>query len=369
MALKESLTRLLRPLARRLPAALRAPLTRWWYAGALRWPFRFGYGRRRAQERTRFATEEVVNDLPPIFVHWSLNYLQPRLRTFGFASAEEFFAQRILQAAHENGRPPRIVSLGAGNCDSEIAVAQTLQAQGLEAFRFECLDLTPDMLQRGRALAAASGLAAQFTFVRADFNHWRPAGHYDVVIANQSLHHVVRLEALFDAIAQAIGANGVLLVSDTVGRNGHQRWPEALALVQEFWRELPESYRYNVQLRRHEAQFGNWDCAQEGFEGIRAQDILPLLVQRFGFAFFYAYANLVDPFIDRSFGPHFDPARDWDCDFIARVQARDEQEIEAGRIKPTHLLAALRNARDLQPQVWRHLTPAFCLRPPDAAAG
>ena len=131
---------------------------------------------------------------------------------------------------------------------------------------------------------------------------------YDVVMANQSLHHVVELEHLFDAIASAIGDQGIFITSDMIGRNGHQRWPEALAMLQEFWRELPESHRYNLQLRRQEHEFMNWDCSVEGFEGVRAQDILPLLIDRFGFRFFLAFGNLVTPIVDRSFGWYLDQA-------------------------------------------------------------
>ena len=44
------------------------------------------------------------------------------------------------------------------------------------------------------------------------------------------------------------------------------------------------------------------------FEGIRAQDILPLLVERFTFDEFIGFGNVIDPFVDRSFGPNFDIA-------------------------------------------------------------
>ena len=148
-----------------------------------------------------------------------------------------------------------------------------------------------------------------------------------------------------------------------IGRNGHMRWPEALAVVEEFWKEFPREYRYNCQLRRQEDTYGNWDCSVEGFEGIRAQEILPLMSQRFAFDLFFAYGNVIDPFIDRGFGPHFKVEREWDRGFIDRVHARDEEEILSGRIKPTHMFAAARRDGDVQTLVWRHLTPEFCARP------
>ena len=49
-----------------------------------------------------------------------------------------------------------------------------------------------------------------------------------------------------------------------------------------------------------EEQYENWDCSEEGFEGIRAQDILKLLNKNFYFKKFLAYGNLIDIFIDRN---------------------------------------------------------------------
>ncbi len=323
------------------------------------------YEARIAQETTRFADEVDVNALPGIFHYWSNTYLRPIQESFGFSHPEDFFAKSIRDHAEQMGRAPRVVSVGSGNCDAEVRIAASLKSSGLAEFTIECLDLTAPMLERGRQLASENGLARHFEFTRADFNRWRPTGHYDVVMANQSLHHVVDLEHLFDAIASAIGDQGIFVTSDMIGRNGHQRWPEALALLQEFWRELPESHRYNLQLRRQEHEFMNWDCSVEGFEGVRAQDILPLLIDRFGFRFFLAFGNLVTPIVDRSFGHHFDVNGEWDRGFIDRVQARDQAEIEAGRIKPTHMMAILGNDRSVRPVVYKHLTPEFCMRRPD----
>lgn len=351
--------RMLRKLAPILPPEVRVRLKH-----AL--PSQLGaasdYAARVAQETGRFAGEVDVNALPEIFHYWSNTYLRPMQEAFGFAHPEDFFAKQILGHADEIRAAPRIVSIGSGNCDAEVRIASSLRASGLAEFKIECLDLTEPMLGRGKQLATESGLASHFEFTRADFNEWRPAARYDIVMANQSLHHVTELEHLFDSIASAIGERGVFITSDIIGRNGHQRWPEALTILQEFWRELPESYRYNLQLRRQEHEFLNWDCSVEGFEGIRAQDILPLLIERFGFKFFLAFGNLITPIIDRSFGHHFDAQREWDRDFIDRVHARDQAEIEAGRIKPTHMMAVMSNDRSVRPVCFKHLSPEFCVR-------
>lgn len=325
-----------------------------------------GYADRLRAELDTFADQVDVHALPEIFHYWSNTYLRPILESFGFSHPEAFFAHYLERAMRERpGRTARFASLGCGNCDAEIRIAQMLVARGCTDFRLECMDINPAMLARGREAAQQAGLSAQVVPVEQDFNHWHPAHVYDAVMANQSLHHMLELERVFDNVAVAIGEDGVFLASDMIGRNGHRRWPEALAIVREFWRELPTGHRYNLQLRRQEDDFLDWDCSVAGFEGIRAQDILPLLVERFGFELFVAWGNVIDPFIDRGFGHHFDAAGAWDRGFIDRVHARDVAALRSGEVKPTHLIAVMRNDRSLTPSVWENLTPAFSIRRPD----
>ncbi len=321
------------------------------------------YESRIVSELATFEHNEVVHDLPAIFHYWSNTYLRPKIEAFGFSHPDDFFVKQLVNCMAPHDGRSRFVSIGAGNCDTEIRVANALREQGHSNFVIECLELNPVMLARGRDLAASAGLSAHVVPVQADFNRWNPDGNYHAVMANQSLHHVMNLEGLFDAVAMAIKAmNGTLITSDMIGRNGHQRWPEALALVEEFWQELEPQYHYNHQLKRQEDTFVNWDCSTEGFEGIRAQDILPLLAKRFHFDLFVPFANVISPFIDRSFGPNFDVNSDRDRAFIDRVHARDELEINAGNLKPTQMFAVLSLDRSRPSKHTGHLSPAHCTR-------
>jgi SAM-dependent methyltransferase len=300
------------------------------------------YSDRLRQETSRFAGELDINNLPAIFHYWSNKYLRPELEAFGYKHPEHFFETEFAKIVEASpGRISRFASLGSGNGDAEVRIAQGLLARGLTEFCIDCLELTPEMNVRTTELALQSGVAAQIRAVAVDLNDWNPEFPYAAIMANQSLHHMVELERIFDTVRRAMASDGRFLVSDMIGRNGHQRWPEALKIVREFWSELPGHYRHNLQLNRTETNFLDWDCSSEGFEGIRSQDILALLHQRFHFEVFLPFANVIDPFIDRSFGHHFDAEAEWDRNFIDRVHARDEQELRAGNIKPTHLIAVL----------------------------
>ncbi|MBN8727253.1 MAG: class I SAM-dependent methyltransferase [Xanthomonadales bacterium] len=354
---------ILRPLARHLPEILKRPLRTWLPGSSATVLESAGYAERMAAEQAIFADQLEVHDLPAIFHYWSNTWLRPELEKHGFSNPDEFFVHYLERTAGEIGRPLRAASLGCGNCDTEIRIARGLVERGVRDFTIECIDINEAMLERGRQLAAAEGVAAHIAPLRGDFNRWQPVSRYEAILANQSLHHVVNLEGLFSAIEQALLPEGRFITADMIGRNGHMRWPEALAIVQEYWQELPEDYRWNRQLKRQEHVFMDWDCSTEGFEGIRAQDILPLLVERFGFEFFFAFGNLVDPFIDRGFGPHFDAEAGWDRGFIDRVHRRDEAEMRKGTITPTHMLAVLRRRPYHGPLRCRPgLEPSRCVR-------
>lgn len=185
---------------------------------------------------------------------------------------------------------------------------------------------------------------------------------YDGVMANQSLHHVTHLEHLFDQVKHGLHADGSFVISDMIGRNGHQRWPESLDIVNKFWKELPNSYKFNVLLNRFEKEYDNWDCSKEGFEGIRAQDVLPLLLQRFKCEKFVGFGSAIDIFVDRCFGHNFNPKSEWDQELIDRVHALDEDGLKSGKLTPTHMVAVFVKELKVTPFYFRGLEPALSIR-------
>jgi len=213
------------------------------------------------------------------------------------------------------------------------------------------------MLSRGTELARQCGLADRFVFQEADLSKWHPEQSTPIVMAHHSLHHMVPLEQIFENVRQAIGKDGYFLSCDMIGRNGHMRWPEALAIVHDLWRTMPDRYKYNHLLSRYEELYDNW-------EGIRAQDILPLLVKNFHFESFVAYGNLPDVFVDRAFGHNFDTTNPEDTAFIDRIATMSDHLIDEGVLKPTQMAAAMRLEPCAPPRCYKHWTPEFCIRHP-----
>jgi SAM-dependent methyltransferase len=306
-----------------------------------------------------------VHELPPIFHYWSHKYLRPKLESLGFSHPDDLYVHYISRLARSNPESVcNVLSLGAGNCDAEVHLSELLIKAGITNFVFHCLEINPEMLARGRRLAQDHNLASHFTFIERDVNSWDAQISYDIVIANQSLHHFVELELLFEKTRRCLRDDGFFLTNDMIGRNGHMRWPEALELLQACWSLLDEKHRWNCRLGRYEEVYENWDCSREGFEGIRSQDILPLLVKSFHFDCFLGFSNVINVFVDRAFGHNFDPSDPRDCYFIDFVSQLDDYFIEAGKFKPTQMIAAMTKTGGSALRTYKHLTPEFCVRNP-----
>ncbi len=324
------------------------------------------YADRVKDELDHFGQVENVHDLPAIYNYWSEGHLRPLLKELGFPSLDSFFLDPLVARC---GRGPtvRVVSLGSGNGELELGLAGSLRAAGFDNFSIRRLELNEAMRERAASQAEAVGLGPFLIDEEADLNFWEPSEEHDVVIANHSLHHVCELERLFGVVHRSLALDGVFIVNDMIGRNGHMRWPEALDLLQRIWAEMPDRYRFNHQLKRHEERYENWDCSTEGFEGVRAEDILPLLNSCFHPEVFLAFANVIDVFIDRGFGHNFDPEHGEDREFIESVARFDEAALALGLVKPTHLIAHYRRER-VECRFIPPLSPSFSVRDPAAPA-
>ncbi|WP_019498101.1 class I SAM-dependent methyltransferase [Pseudanabaena sp. PCC 6802] len=327
------------------------------------------YSEKIQQEIEYYKEVANVHDLPPIFHYWSHNYLLPRLNSLGFSNLQNFYISYIEQVAVQDPTSTcTILSLGAGNCDTEIALALALLKKNITNFTFTCIDINHHMLERAKQLILEYHLLSQFDFIETDINSWEVNEKYQIIIANQSLHHFVNLEILFDKIYVALDDLGFFLSHDMIGRNGHMYWPEALEILLPLWSVLEDRHKWNHLLNRFEFIYENWDCSVEGFEGIRSQDILPLLLKKFKFDSFLGFANLINVFIDRCFGHNFKVDNPHDCYFIDFVARLDNYYIEIGKIKPTQMIAAMTKVSVSRTKIYKHLTPEFCVRLPDVTS-
>jgi ubiquinone/menaquinone biosynthesis C-methylase UbiE len=350
-------------LKKYVPAPLRP------YARALKQAItprkRMTYEERLKAELHVFSAKQQIYDLPAIAHYWSNKFLVPMIEPLGFRNSMEMFRNHIAQVcARYPDQTCSVLSIACGDSAPDINTAQWLLENNIRNFQFECRDLNEEVLSRGRHSASEKGLDHHFTFVPSDINAWEPDRQYHVVLAIQCLHHFVELERLFDKIQRLLHPSGFFMTDDMIGRNGHRRWPEAKKHVKRLWKELPMEYKRNHSFGTQDKRVDDRDYYEGSFEGIRSQDILPLLVKRFHFEAFAGFGNIVDVFIDPRYGPNFDPQKEWDRTFIDKVHALDIREIDSGRVKPTHMYAAMTVTPVANPKFIRHWNAEFCVRHP-----
>lgn len=296
------------------------------------------YADRIRSELTFYRDVESVHDLPVSQHYVNNTHLRPLLlERFGFGTFSEMVAHYFQNVSERLGRPLEVLSLGSGNCDFELELVETHGLQG----RFTCLELNRDMLDRAAAAVREKRLRSRFRLSECDVNALELDQEYDLVIANYALHHFVELEHIFARVREAMHDRSCLLVSDMIGRNGHLFWEPTLDFCNRFWSLLPRDHKYNHLLKRTFRLREQWDCAADGFEGIRAQDILPLLDEYFSFRDFIPFHALVNRFTDRDFGPNFDPDDVVFKSFLDLVWYLDDFCCSQHLLKPTQLLACL----------------------------
>lgn len=308
-------------------------------------------------------TENMHAQLSDIFKYWQVKYFKPRFHDICKANNHlEFYAKPMADRIKITGCN-NIISFGCGDAQVEVGVANVLKREGVSDFKFHCVELSPAQITRAKVFVEAAGLTNQFEFVEADFNIWDRNGQvFAGAMCHHALHHVLDLEHLIGEIRNALHPKGCFVSIDVVGRNGHMRWPESLTLIESIWRFLPDEKRYHHILKSYDHEYANRDCSTEGFEGIRSQDILPLLTQNFSFESFLAFGNLVDVFTSRGFGGNFDANNEKDKAFIDFIQYLNDLLIDLGHIKPTRMCAVMVLDELVQTRSYKHWTPEFCLR-------
>jgi hypothetical protein len=343
-------------IERRAPRQTRAVCERWMMTS---------YAANVAKQIDQYRFVDTIHNLPPIFHYWSQRHIAPRWRSvLGMSGVVDFYSLTFRDSLKRSGDCRRLLSIGAGDASLEVKIAERLLSLGEADFTIECLELSPILLEKAGRNVDKAGLADRFVLTECDINFWQPDRPYCAIMASHSLHHIVNLERVFGNIASNLPREGVFVTCDMIGRNGHMRWPETLSIIEDIWPDMPDRFKVNHQLRRFEARYENWDCSTQGFEGIRSQDILKLCQQFFEFDRFLAYGGVIDIFVDRSFGPNFDPSAAYDRRFIDHIQSINDKLTDAGAIKPTMMCAIMITERRQAPRVWRSWTPDFCWRDP-----
>ena len=327
------------------------------------------YEDRIAAQISQYAETIDMHALPESFHIWSNASIRPALeKVFGTASIDEAYALAYINALPAPQDQGYALSVGCGDGSVEIRVAELLVQKGYSNFHFRCVDVSPILLGNFRVALSQRGLEEHFELVETDINTLEIEGRYNMVMANHSLHHVLALEHVSMYIRDHLDENGVFATCDMIGRNGHMRWPESAAVVNALWPTLDARQKYHAQLGRYDETFNDHDCSTEGFEGVRAQDILALILKDFYPYRFVGAGGFVDMMVDRGYGHGYDVSDETVRLKVSMMANLNDILLDSGTLKPTWMMAYF--TRDDRGEIFYRDRRAFnCVRSPDSDPG
>ena len=136
-------------------------------------------------------------------------------------------------------RPRRLLSIGCGAGDHEIAIARAGLAEEILAF-----DASPVGIAQANAVAAEENLPATFfvdtfeLFVERDFPE-----PFDLVMFVGALHHVEPLNAVLAKVRDVLTTDGKVLYNEYVGPCYISFPDDRVALINEVLRSIPAEFK------------------------------------------------------------------------------------------------------------------------------
>ena len=165
-----------------------------------------------------------------------------------------------------------------------------------------------------------------------------PEGPFDAVIANDVLHHITDLEGLFGRIHAALAPEGKLVFNEYVGPNRFQYGPARMALINRYFRLIPDHLRYQPfsgglfwsRRRTDPARL----AADDPTEAVRSEDVLPLARRFFEVEKEYSYGGgLLNPLLYEVIG-NFDEKRPYDNRLLTALCEAEERLTKSGALDP-----------------------------------
>lgn len=186
------------------------------------------------------------------------------------------FSLRLREMAKRLGRPPRVLSLCAGTAATEAALLRGANV----AVELCLVDIDESLLA---AACERDWSGSRISVLVQDVNKLDVAeASVDLVICVSGAHHLIELEHVFAQIRTALAPGGELwLIGEQVGPNGNRLDNAALAAANAVFATLPEEFRRNQRTGITDLTLPNQDCAEATFEGIRSDDIEPVLARYF----------------------------------------------------------------------------------------
>ena len=232
-----------------------------------------------------------------------------------------------LKTRAEQGESIRVLSL----CSGAARIEASFAAQVPENIEWSLLDINADLLDMASRQFPST---MSIDLIEADANELRYSGEkWDLILCVSALHHLVELENVMEFISRSLKDDGEFWsIGEYIGRNGNRLWPEAKAFADTIFSNLPEKYRLNAHTKSLDNTLPNNDYSVGCFEGIRSEDIEPLLNRWFHPVEVYRRNCFLWRLTNLAYSDNYDISNPADQDLIKGfVQAEVHHTRQGGR--------------------------------------
>lgn len=278
-----------------------------------------------------FPSPHELTPVPGDAYHYAHRLLNGALR----ARAPNFPA-RLRDIARQ--RAPRVLSLCSGAARIEASFAEAVpEAQ------WTLMDLNEPLLQSAAA-NFPEGVVPEL--IVADLNEVAAFGErYDVILCVSGLHHIVELERVVGFIHDALAEDGEFWsIGEAIGRNGNRLWSSDHAVANAFFHSLPSRLRRNRGSGEVDDDLPNVDYSGATFEGIRSQDIEPLLARMLDPVDVYRRNCFLWRLVDLAYADNYDLGDADDIGWLQRAVAAELAHFRQGG-RATELHGVFRRRR------------------------
>lgn len=164
-----------------------------------------------------------------------------------------------------------------------------------------------------------------------------PENNYDLVVVQQAFHHFEALEFVARQVSRALKPHGLFVLKDYIGSNFLQRTEKQRAVCGMLWRTLPERYRRHISGRVLDDIYIPRKEDLPPYEGVRAEEVLPVIQARFRTLHSHAYGGILFP-LWNGFAQNYTQSAE-DRAVIERLWRLDRQMIDAGTVEPNFIRA------------------------------
>lgn len=284
----------------------------------------YDYQKLIQEEKKHYSSIEITEDLKEGGAHanGSWHYYWQKvayeLRCCEFSNTPAYLDHHFGRA----DRPIQILSLGSGYCGTEVDWSRSLKMP----YQIVCTDINEELFHRAAEVAASERLAMEFRVEDLNFIQIEP-GRFDLIFAHAALHHVINLEHLIEQIALGLSEDGLFHVVEVVGMNRKLIWDENERFANCLLDLVPLQITRGIRL--------NVPFASDGMEGVRQEDILPLVRDRFHVVFEWRHGAFMRYICTHpNLGLYFDPNDRAARPYLDFLMECDASAVRRGVLKP-----------------------------------